>query len=250
MYKKKRKTTTIYIIIAIALFFVMIYTINNKTTSYVNSIIKDIIYLPTRIIKENEQENLLNIYLNEELQKENEELKKALNIKNTLSEFNVINATVIERNTAYWFNTLTINKGKKDNIEPNMAVVTSDGLIGKIENISYLTSTVKLITSNDKNNKISVTINSTDNPYNGIIENDEQGHMIIKGLNKDNKIKIGDNVLTSGLSDIFPRGIIIGQISKIEDDEYGIGKKAYVQSKTQIDNIRYVSVLSRSVKHE
>lgn len=250
MHKKKNKFTIIYIITIILLLFIMIYTINNKKNSYINNIIKDIVYLPTRLITHSNGEDIIGTNINDELKKENEELKKLLSIQNTLSEFKVINATVIERNTTYWFNTITINKGKKDGIEPNMAVVTSDGLIGKVEHISYLSATVKLITSNDKNNKISVRINTEDKSYNSILTTNEKGKMIISGLDNESKIKVGDKVVTSGLSEIFPSGIIIGQVSKIENDEYGVSKKIYVESKTQIDNVRFVSILSRKIEHE
>ena len=250
MHKKKNKVNVIYMTTIILLIFLMIYVINTKKNSYINNIIKDIIYLPTRLMEPTKEKKLIGINLNNELKEENEQLKELLNIKNSLSEFDIINATIIERNTTYWFNTITINKGKKDDIESGMAVVTSGGLIGKIQSASYLTSTVKLITSNDQKNKISVRINTTEKFYNGILTTSEQGKMIIRGLDKNSKIKIGDEVVTSGLSDIFPSGIIIGKISKIENDEYGISKKTYVEPTASIDNVRFVSVLSRKTNNE
>lgn len=249
MYKKKNKVNIIYTAIIILLSFLMIYMLNSKQSFFLNNIIKDTFYLPTRLTPP-KQTDLITSNINVELKEENEQLKQLLNIKNTLSEFNVINATVIERNTAYWFNTITINKGTKDNIEVNMAVVTNNGLIGKIENTTYLTSTVKLITSNDQKNKISVRINAKDKSYNAILTTTKEAKLVITGLNKDSKIKIGDKVTTSGLSDIFPSGIIIGKISKIENDEYGVSKKMYVEPTAQIDNVRFVSVLSRKVNND
>lgn len=250
MYKKKHKFTIIWIIIVILLSFIMIYMINTKTDTYINKLIKDIIYLPTRLISNSNNEDLIGQNLNNELIEENKQLKNALDIENTLSDFDIINATVIERNTAYWFNNITINKGKKDGIEVGMAVVIKEGIIGKIESVSYFTSTIKLITSNDKNNKISIRINSKDKTYNNILTTDIDGQMVITGIDKDSTIEVGNTVVTSGLSDIFPSGIIIGKISKIENDEYGISKKAFVESQADINNIRFVSVLSRKIGYE
>lgn len=250
MYKKKHKLTIIWVIIIILLAFVMVYTLNTKTELYINKIIKDIIYLPTRLIPDNNKEDIIGQNLNNELIEENKQLKKLLDIENTLSDFDTINATVIERNTTYWFNNITINKGKKDGIDVGMAVVTNEGIIGKIENVSYLTSTIKLITSNDKNNKISIRINSKDKTYNNILTTDVDGQMVITGIDKASKVEVGDIVVTSGLSETFPSGIIIGKISKIENDEYGISRKAFVESQTDINNIRFVSVLSRKISYE
>lgn len=250
MYKKKHKFTIIWIIIVILLSFIMVYMINTKTDTYINKLIKDIIYLPTRLISNSNNEDLIGQNLNNELIEENKQLKNALDIENTLSDFDIINATVIERNTAYWFNNITINKGKKDGIDVGMAVVIKEGIIGKIENVSYFTSTIKLITSNDKNNKISIRINSKDKTYNNILTTDIDGQMVITGIDKDSTIEVGNTIVTSGLSEVFPSGIIIGKISKIENDEYGISKKAFVESQADINNIRFVSVLSRKLGYE
>ena len=250
MYKKKRKFNMLWIIVIILLTFVMLYMLNTKKELYINKIIKDIIYIPARLIKEDAKEDIIGQNLNTELLEEIKQLKALLDIDNTLSEFETINATVIERNTAYWFNNITINKGKKDGIEVGMAVVTNEGIVGKIENISYLTSSVKLITSNDKNNKISVRINSKDKVHNNILTTDPNGKMIINGIDKTSKVEVGNIVVTSGLSEIFPSGIIIGKISKIENDEYGLSKQALIEAQTDLNNIRFVSVLSRKISHE
>lgn len=240
MYKKKNKFLLVFIVITTIFLFVMFYLLNTNTTFF-SGIIKDIIYVPSRMIKNNEE---LSFNINKELESENKELKSLLKIRNSISEFDVINASVIERNTAYWFNTITINKGSRDGIKKGMAVITNGGIIGKIDNTSNLVSTVRLITSNDKDNKISVVIKSKKD-YNAILKTLDNGDMVIEGLDKDIEIENGNNVVTSGLSDIFPRGIIIGKIKSIELDKYASSKKALVESLTDINNIRFVSVLKR-----
>ena len=82
-----------------------------------------------------------------------------------MTEYKPINATILSRNKSYWFNNLTIDKGKKDGIKKDMAVVTKKGLVGKITKVSFTSSEVKLITSDDINFKVSISIkaNGTDN---------------------------------------------------------------------------------------
>ena len=73
----------------------------------------------------------------------------------------------------------------------------------------------------------------------------ENDKLVINGIENDVSLKEGAVVYTSGLSDIYPSGIVIGEITRIENDNYGISKRAYVESKVVFDNLRFVSVLER-----
>lgn len=221
------------------LFFSVKY---NWDTTY---ILRDIFYFPINIVTSNSNKIVFeNRCL--ELQEEVNELKKLLEINNSLSDFSIVSSTVINRNTSYWNNELTINKGRKDNIKKGMAVIDSNGLIGRIEHVSFTTSIVKLITNYNSNNKISVKIWTDDNTsINKVLETDSNNNLIISGIDNNFDIKEGMKVTTSGLSDIYPSGINIGTIDKIEDDKFGISKKAYVKHSGDLNNIRFVSVLIR-----
>ena len=114
-----------------------------------------------------------------------------------------------------------------------------------IEHVSVTTSVVKLIT-NYSNGKISVKVWNSDNTsINKVLEVDEYNNLIISGIDNEFDIKEGLKVTTSGLSDIYPSGITIGTIEKIEEDKFGISKKAYIKHAGNLDNIRFVSVLIR-----
>ena len=77
-----------------------------------------------------------------------------------------MNASVISRNVGYWFNTITINKGSHSGVEKDMVVINSKGLIGRVIKTTSFTSDVRLITTSDTNNKISVHVsNGSDNLY-------------------------------------------------------------------------------------
>lgn len=220
------------------LFFSIKYKWN---TTY---ILRDIFYFPITMVTSNSN----NIIFEDrclELQEEVNDLKKVLELNNSLSDFKEVSATVINRNANYWNNELTINKGSKDNIKEGMAVVDGNGLIGRIEHVSVTTSVVKLIT-NYSNGKISVKVWNSDNTsINKVLEVDEYNNLIISGIDNEFDIKEGLKVTTSGLSDIYPSGITIGTIEKIEEDKFGISKKAYIKHAGNLDNIRFVSVLIR-----
>lgn len=221
------------------LFFSIKY---NFDTTY---ILRDIFYFPINLVTSNSNKIVFdNRCL--ELQEEVNELKKLLELNNSLSDFTIVSSTVINRNTSYWNNELTINKGSLDNIKEGMAVVDSNGLIGRIERVSLTTSIVKLITNYDSNNKISIKIWINDNSsINKVLEVDENNNLVIYGIDNNTKLEEGAFVTTSGLSNIYPSGITIGVIERIEIDKFGISKKAYVKHTASFDNVRFVSVLIR-----
>ena len=230
------------ILTGLALFVTLFFSVKyNWNVSY---ILKDIFYFPVHVIPNNKEMCLLN--REKELEKEIQEMKDLLNIDSTLTEFDTINAVVINRNVSYWDSELIINRGSKDNVKEKMAVIDSNGLVGIIEKTSLTTSIVRLITSNSKNNKISIKLwGENDNSINKILEQDEDNTLFVSGIDNDFKFSIGDVITTSGLSDIYPAGIIIGKVKKIESDKFGLSKKAIVEHVGDLNNIRFVSVLVR-----
>ena len=231
----------IYIVGIITFFTVLYFSLNGRATIALSSI-RDIIYRPFDDI--NNKSDIVGSTINSELEAENKALKDLNNITKSLTEFKIINATIIERNTSFWMETLILNKGKESGVDIGMAVVVGEGLIGKVTNITKNTSTVKLITSTDNNNKVSVKIK-----YNGTylykVLEFENNKLIIKGIDNSVELEKDSLVLTSGLSDIYPSGVVVGKISEIESDKYGTGKKAIISSQVDFNNLRFVSILSR-----
>jgi len=184
---------------------------------------------------------------NQALKKQINELKDLSNVDYVLTDYEYLNATVINRNVGYWFDTITINKGSKAGIKEDMAVITSKGLIGKIIKTTSFSSEVKLITSNNSNNRISVIIdNEGDYSYGILSRYDEyENKLLIEGISDNKEIKEGTLVYTSGLNDAFPSGIAIGKVSKVDKDNYGLSKIVYVEPVSDINDITLVSVLKR-----
>ncbi len=186
---------------------------------------------------------------NTELKKNLEELKQMLNLNKLLVDYQSVNATVINRNVGNWYNTITIDKGEKSGIKINMIVVTNAGLIGKVIKTTYYSSEIKLVTSSDLNIKISVGIVSNKTTY-GLLSGYDKINkklLVVDIIDKEG-IKKGDKVVTSGLSDAYPKGIIVGTVSEISNDEFGISSVIQVTPVVDFDNIRYVSVLKERNK--
>ncbi|MFJ7974749.1 rod shape-determining protein MreC [Peribacillus sp. JNUCC 23] len=182
------------------------------------------------------------------LKKENADLRKILDKEDDLSKYSPIQATVIGRNPDRWNELITINKGEMNGIETNMAVITADGLIGKIKSTTPTTATVQLVSSGDPNNKISASIVQQD-AANGIIEgyDDKQGYLLMKRIPFDKEIKIGSIVETSGLGGVFPSRLIVGKVVEVKVDQNGLNQTAYLEPATDFYDIKNVIVVKREV---
>ena len=260
MYRKnqKRKKIIIIIIVIFCSFFILFYSLSsNRKQTIVESYLKDVsalimkvVMLPFTSLNGEKGEDLTESYiiqknLNVHLEEEIEQLRDALNLNQTLTGYEVENATVISRNKGYWYQTLTIDKGKKDGLKENMVAITKKGLIGKIEKVTNFSSEIKLITANDVNNKVSVSIATTTGETTAILSGyDKDSNLVqISGVDSRVDIKVGDVVTTSGLGGMFPRGIYIGEVKTITNDKYGLSKTLGVETNQDFNNIHYVTIL-------
>ncbi len=200
------------------------------------------------IINENERLKIEVSYLsplkitNEKLNKEVENLKKTLNIKTKYKDYELITAEVILRNNDYWYDTLTINKGKKVGIQVNDTVLNEDGLVGRVISVSKNTGVVALITGIKENNKTSIKIKGEDKEYNTVINSYEDGFLVATGITNYDKVSIGNKVYTSGLGN-FLNDIEVGTIKNIENDRYETGKIIKIKPSVDFSNLKYVSII-------
>jgi len=173
------------------------------------------------------------------------ELKKLqtlLEIEETDASYREVFAKVSIRNPEYWIQTFVINKGSKDGIAVSNAVITKNGLIGKVIAVGKNSATIQMITDKDSDNKVSVQIKKDKKTYQGVISSYQDGVFKIEGITNYDGVKIGDKVTTTGLGN-FPSNLTIGTVSKIQLDAYGISKILEVKPIEDIDNISYVAVL-------
>ena len=280
---KKKNINIKFLVIGIIILFVILMAItahsldDKKELNFFEKTIKDsvtfvekIFYAPIGFVKEkiemfSETKDLYKKYTKlkekvektdlyyaqiEELQKEVTELKSTLELNSTLSEYSYINATVINRNVGYWYNTFTIDKGSKNGVNNGDAVIINEGLIGKIVNVSNFSSTVKLLTSDEISNKISIKILSKEKKYYGLLvgyDVDSNSYKI-EGITDSNEIKKGDMVTTTGLTDYFPSGILIGYVSNVVKDEYDLNSVIEVTPSVSFDDTSIVTILNRKAK--
>lgn len=124
----------------------------------------------------------------------------------TLTSYEKVTANVITRSPDSWQDMLIVDKGSKDGIEANMAVMSQKGLIGRVIEVNTASSKIELLSSsNESSNHFPVRVSSANGEAFGLLKNyDEKLHaLVVTQLTGDTDIKEGDVVQTSGLEGIL-----------------------------------------------
>lgn len=175
---------------------------------------------------------------------ENQTLKDELNFKNQRSEYSYIGCNVIGKSGGNFLDGFVIDKGQKDNIKKGMVVVTSKGLVGQVTSTASNWSIIQSISN--ENIAVSGMVEAT-NEVNGIIKGykDENNNLLAKlyYLPLDSNIKKGDVILTSGFGDLYPKGIRIGEVIDIEEDQGKVMKNAIIQPYVDFNTLQQVLVV-------
>ena len=211
---------------------------------------KNNLYEKYKELKNKEEQVDSVIAQNENLQNEVDKLKETLELNTILSDKVFLNATVVSRNIGYWYDEITIDKGSKNGIEKGMAVVTSKGLIGQITKVSNYSSTVKLLSNENMNDKISVKIKVNDDYVYGLISmyDANTNTYTVEGISENVDIQKGADVVTTGMGTIFPSGLMVGTVEKVTTDNFDLSKVVEVKASVDFNDLDYVTVLKRKTE--
>lgn len=202
------------------------------------------------LAEENERLNKENIELKERVRQleidgiENSQLRDMLNLTKKYETSNAIVAEVISMDSSIWFDVFTINKGEKDGIKNNMTVLTPQGLVGKVTQTFSTTAQVTSIL--DVNNAVSARLTKTGDliTTKGDMNLVDKRLLKLKYVTSDVNLAEGDVVETSGMGGIYPKGIFIGTISKVEQDSKTMKTYAVLEPGVDFNKISEVLVIS------
>lgn len=190
------------------------------------------------------------ISANENLESEIKKLKETLELNTVLSDKISLSATVIHRNIGYFYEEVTIDKGSKDGIEKDMAVVNSKGLVGYTSKVSSQTTTVKLLSNDNMDNKISIKIKTNDDYVYGLISkyDSKTNTYTVEGISQNTEIPLDADVVTTGMGNLFPSGLLIGKVKGKVSDNFDLSKVLEVQSAVDFNDLDYISIVKKDIK--
>lgn len=278
LQNKKLLSVCLVIIIAISAIGGSVSLRNNRNTPLlIQSFGNDIVAVGTRIVdfpigiisgNLNSVNNLLkaqdeNNYLksrvtelqqtearNKTLEAENNQLKAALKVKETLTDYDTVQASVISRSPESWLDLLVINKGTTSGLRKNMAVMSGGGVIGRIVETNAASAKVELITTSDKTaNRFAVEAEAT---------NGKKVHGVITVIGSSDtlaftqaidahKLKAGIKVYTSGMGGNSPKGLLIGSIATTTHDNFGLSNLIKINPAGELNDPSVVTVIKRKV---
>ena len=185
-----------------------------------------------------------NNYLQEE-RYEFERLQELYKLDQNYAEYEKTAAHVIGKDAGNWFGTFTIDKGSKEGIEVNMNVLAGSGLVGIVTDVGPTWAKVRSIID-DSSNISAMAISTSDTCI-------VSGDMALMGTgqiafsqmeNNDNVVAVGDQIVTSYISDKYLQGILIGSVSEVNVDSNNLTRSGYITPAVDFKNIQEVLVIT------
>jgi rod shape-determining protein MreC len=149
-------------------------------------------------------------------------------------------ASVIGHDSTNLFRTILLNKGVRDGLEPNMAVVTPEGVVGKIIDVFPRSARVLLLT--DRSSGIDALVQRTRDQ--GVVQGLGAGRCEVKYLSRQAAVTAGDMIVTSGMAGIFPKGMRVGKVTKVRRGGHLL-QKVEIAPAVFLDRLEEVIVLVR-----
>ena len=177
---------------------------------------------------------------------ENQRLRALLDYKDAAKQFDLLAARVIGRESATWTSMVVINRGLADGLAVDMAVVTSMGLVGHLSEVGLNSSKVQLIL--DPRSSVGTLVQRPESRVAGIVEGDMNNPTMPRMVNipKDADVQVGDVIVTSGFGGVYPKGIVVGHVKEVKNDEGGLLKYGVLETTVNFQKLEDVAVITVS----
>lgn len=169
---------------------------------------------------------------------ENQRLKDVLGYKQQ-SSYKVIVSRVIGSAADTWSSAVIIDKGRSSGIRKGYVAVTYAGLAGRIVEVSDSTSKVMLVNDPD----LSVSCIDQRSRQEGLVSGTLGNMLVMKYISKDADIAAGDTIVTSGLTEAFPKGILVGEIKEMGEEFSGLSRYAVIAPAANLSNLEEILVI-------
>ena len=168
--------------------------------------------------------------------------------KESLSGYNIFKAKVVNNTLTHADNYITLDKGEKDGIRSEMGVVDGNGVVG----IVYMTSDHYSVVIPVLNSKTSISCKIKNSDYFGFLKWDggASNYALVKDMPRHSLFSLGDTIVTSGHSAVFPSGIPVGTVEDMSDSHDGLSYSLKVKLFTDFGKLNDVRVIAKKTQEE
>ena len=171
-------------------------------------------------------------------------LRDLLGLSETYTDYEMVGAHVISKDSGNWFSTFTIDRGTQDGIRVDCNVLAGSGLIGIVTDVGPNWALVRAIIDDDSNVSAMVSTTSDTCIIAGDLQLIDAGTLrLIKLTDRDNKVHVGDKVVTSNISEKYLPGILIGYISELNNDANNLTKSGQITPVADFRHLQEVMVI-------
>lgn len=174
----------------------------------------------------------------EEARQENERLRELVGFVET-RDLEVLGAHVIGRPATLWEGLITIDRGTAEGVEPGMPVLSASGLIGQTVDVTRHSARVRLIT--DQRSGVAAILQAT--RAEGILRGSIDGALSLEFVSRETTVTLGDVVLTSGMGGVYPKGLLIGEVSDVRLSDADLHPHIQVRPSVALTGLEEVVVL-------
>ena len=182
-------------------------------------------------------------YKIDEIEEMNEWLMGYLDLAREHTEYDLAAANIVGREVGNYMTVFTLDVGTENGVTKDMPVVTADGIVGYVNEAG--TNWCKVLTIIESASSVGAYVERTGEV--GLLEGDftmrTEGLCKLTYLATDSNVEVGDRILSSGLGSIYPRGLVVGFVERVEADEYSRSVTAYVRPTANLEDLSRVMVI-------
>ncbi|WMI81258.1 rod shape-determining protein MreC [Anaerotignum sp. MB30-C6] len=210
-----------------------------------NKLLEENAHLKEEVAKLQDENKRLDQY-----ERENESLSALLKISQKYPEYKSTGTRIIAKSPGVWYDTFTINKGTGDEVSANMILIAPGGVVGKIleSGINY-SKAQSILDSRSAVPAMSLRTGDL-----GVVKGDyslmDDGLCKMEYIDGEAQIAVGDEIVTSQLSEVYPQGLSIGKVTKIETDTNGLTKYAVIEPFVDLKHLDTLLVIDKNTMEE
>lgn len=185
------------------------------------------------------EENSLLLQSQQELQR----LQELYQLDQNYSQYDKVAAQVISKDPGNWYSSFTINRGTDSGIQVDMNVISGGGLVGIVTEVGSDWAVVRAIID-DSSSVSAMTVSNSDSCIvSGDLRLMDEGKLAFSQMNTENEVAVGEQIVTSNISDKYLPGILIGNVSEVTEDTNHLTKTGYIVPAVDFQHLQEVLVI-------